>query len=279
MNILALFDMDATLLTDEKEITPENLRLLREAYEKYGVQIALATARTSAIAEGFAREIGEACRYVMCANGAIVRDMTTGEYIHDKSIPLDTMRKIIEFCNRSGLSYMVMSPEARYFPPEYKYIQDADKFMVKKFPNAIRFVPDVDKYALDPDTKRLLCCVLGTEEDLLTNYDELKGISGLFIARLSYFGDPVKYPASAYFDIMGEDVHKATAMAKIIEHSGCNMTVAFGDGCNDVEMITAADFGFAMRNADPALMDLAGAVTMQDNNNSGAGRALISFLK
>ena len=279
--IVVYLDLDGTLLTDEKSITSRNVDLIRKAHQEYGVQFAIATARTTSIAEGVAAEIGEACKYVMSSNGATVKHLETGEYIHDKSIPMDKREKLIEFCTENNLGYMAMTPEARYFPIGYEYVKDLDQHMSAKFPDSTRFVENVEEYALNPDNKILSFAVIGGEEKLLAHSEELKEIAGISVARLCHYSTSGEYPNSSYLDVMGENVDKGTAMESIKQHSGASKTAAFGDGNNDIEMISVADYGFVMRNADPELMREAKiyACTVDNNNESGVGETLYDFLE
>jgi len=277
--VLVFVDLDGTLLKDDKSIAEENLDIIREAYNKYNVEIAIATARNATIAEGFAAELGSVCQYVICANGTTVKHMESDEYIHDKSFSTEKITELIDFCQQNNLGFMAGADKARYFPTGYEYIRDLDRFMSDKFPNSIQFVPDVNSYALDPNNKLILSAIIGEEEELLKHYEELKKISGISVARLSHFSTSGEYINASYFDVMGENVDKGTAMKVAAEHSGSSITVAFGDGNNDIEMLSTADYGFAMRNADPVLMEAAKIATINTNNESGVGKSLLSLLE
>ena len=53
---LICLDLDGTLLNDEKEIDPEDIREIREASEK-GIEIALVTGRMPAATEPIAKKL------------------------------------------------------------------------------------------------------------------------------------------------------------------------------------------------------------------------------
>ena len=57
---LICLDLDGTLLNDEKEIDPEDIREIREASEK-GIEIALVTGRMPAATEPIVKKLGVHC--------------------------------------------------------------------------------------------------------------------------------------------------------------------------------------------------------------------------
>ncbi len=58
-----------------------------------------------------------------------------------------------------------------------------------------------------------------------------------------------------------------------------NHCISFGDGDNDVEMLTTAWHGFAMKNATRTAKIYARYITEHDNDNCGVARELIKFFK
>lgn len=68
---------------------------------------------------------------------------------------------------------------------------------------------------------------------------------------------------AAWIDISNYGVHKGTTVAqlqKILKVTPAE-TMAFGDGLNDLELLAAADFSFAMRNAFPEVQEIARYIT------------------
>lgn len=55
--------------------------------------------------------------------------------------------------------------------------------------------------------------------------------------------------------------------------------ISFGDGDNDVEMLSTAGHGFAMKNATMTAKIHARYITKHDNDNCGVARELIKFFK
>lgn len=84
------------------------------------------------------------------------------------------------------------------------------------------------------------------------------------------------YSGAYGIDILPRGVNKAQGLVKFVRHTGgsMNQVVAVGDTSNDIEMVSAAGLGLAMKNATPDLKDVADAVTVADNNHHGLLRAL-----
>ncbi len=73
--------------------------------------------------------------------------------------------------------------------------------------------------------------------------------------------------------------NKSSAMKYIAAHYNIPAynTIAFGDGINDVEMLSLAGHGVAMKNAKGTVKTYAKDVTDFDNNDAGVGEYLIKF--
>lgn len=78
-----------------------------------------------------------------------------------------------------------------------------------------------------------------------------------------------------WLEIIPAGVSKGDALKRIMEETGiqANEVAVFGDGENDIDMIKAAGYGFAMGNAFPSVKQAAFAVTAS-NNQDGIAKAL-----
>ncbi|MGL5984195.1 MAG: HAD family hydrolase, partial [Cetobacterium sp.] len=59
-------------------------------------------------------------------------------------------------------------------------------------------------------------------------------------------------------EVMKEGVSKATAIEEVLKREGIDIqdTIAFGDGLNDLEMLSFVGKGFVMGNGSPRLKEL-----------------------
>lgn len=91
------------------------------------------------------------------------------------------------------------------------------------------------------------------------------------VKKLMAFADRAFIVASdpAWIDITNHGVHKGTTVAhlqKLLNVTPAE-TMVFGDGLNDLELMTAGDFSFAMRNAIPLIKKTSRFVTLSNDEN------------
>ncbi len=72
-------------------------------------------------------------------------------------------------------------------------------------------------------------------------------------------------------DVIPPHVNKAAGLAYLQRHWQITpaQTAVFGDNSNDLEMLNAATYSYAMQNAKPHVQSAAHAVTVADNNHAG----------
>ena len=96
-------------------------------------------------------------------------------------------------------------------------------------------------------------------------------------AALTAVGDRavVTWTGPHLLEISAAGITKAATLARVAEHLGVpsSAVVAFGDMPNDIPMITWAGTGYAMANADPALLAVADAVAPH-HDDDGVARVL-----
>jgi len=95
---------------------------------------------------------------------------------------------------------------------------------------------------------------------------------------LSEFFDIQQHPNQLSFDLTLKKVSKETGITKLVETLGYDMkdVFAFGDGNNDIEMISSVGYGIAMGNAVKPLKEVAFDITSSINQD-GIKNALIKY--
>ncbi len=91
---------------------------------------------------------------------------------------------------------------------------------------------------------------------------------------------PVK-DGSFFIDMSSIGADKGTALKEIAIHYNVslNHTLTFGNDFNDIELITIAEHGVAMKNAVDEVKAVAQYITKNDNNNSGVGKYALKFIE
>lgn len=82
---------------------------------------------------------------------------------------------------------------------------------------------------------------------------------------------------NAIFEVYQKSTSKAEALELVRQHLGfsADQVIAFGDGMNDLDMLSVAHHGVCMKNGNPKLKEIADAVTDKTNDENG----LIEYLK
>ena len=181
---------------------------------------------------------------VVCYQGAVVADPTSGEFLRHVPIPLELAREAIAAVEAAGFGlncyvddelYVASpTPEARRYA-EFQHIP-------------IHTVGPLLDWLEAPPTKLV---TIGDPKLLDELEVRLKAEFGgrLFIAKsLPYF-----------LELASPDVTKGTGLAFVAERLGLaqERVVAFGDGENDVELLEWAGYGVAVANAHERVLALA----------------------
>ena len=270
---LIAMDLDGTLLTDDKRLTPRNRAALEKAAET-GVEIVPATGR---LYRALPEEIRALpfLRYVIAMNGAAVLDLKTGKTLYAAEIPSAEALEILRFldgqdmiydCYYKGSAYMTESMKAR--AGEYTSGFPLQSLLSLRVP-----VPDlkaflrergggVQKIQINARTPELRQTLL---RELPERFPEIIATSSL--------------PGN--IELNHVRANKGDALSFLAAHLGLNnreQTMAFGDGLNDVAMLRAAGTGVAMGNASPEAAAAADRVPA-DNNHAGVAEVIEALLR
>ncbi len=278
---MLVLDLDGTLLDDEKEIPEINKQAIQKLHDDFGIIPVIATARPLEVAKYIADKGGPAFQsYIIATNGAILKDIQTGEYLINQSLLPEQLKGLIEVCQNNSLEYECMTTKCEVADAQYSYRRVVDP-MYDNMGVPFNYQENLESFILNSKDPIPLFAVNGTEEELEECYEELANIPGLQISGQCIRTTPLKdsqgkIETLAYHDIMREGVTKASAIEKLAEHLGIQKEeiIAIGDGGNDIEMLQTAGLKIAMQNATPKLKEIADIITPVDNNQGGVGLIL-----
>ncbi len=236
---IVMFDVDGTLLNTRRQLSNETISAVRQL-RSHGVTSAIASARTP-------YNIGEWLQALqidtyMVYNGCLV--IHEGAVLHQEMIDPVMAHTLIDDAVRRRHSVM---PEG------------LDRFsLISEQPDVI-----IDTYAKAWDHSRRV-----PYEDFHQPISQID----LFCASdevapyISAYSDLTFYPWVSRpnaFNVIPKGVSKARGFELILQKMGISReeAVAFGDGPNDLEMLTFAGTGVAMGNAVPELKNRASYVT------------------
>lgn len=264
-------DLDGTLLTDKKELTPRTREVLVKAIQS-GVTVLVATGRPWMGVPEELRSFPGMC-YALTSNGARVLDTRTNAVLIERLIEPGPAKKALEICGKYDTLQEI------YFDGQ-GYAQ-ADKIQLveryHKNPNMWEYmrktrIPVDDIHALLERENRGLDKVQALFADMEERkkaWEELSREEDLeLVGSLGY-----------NIEINARGVNKGTALVELGRLLGIRREeiMACGDGDNDTVMLREAGFGVAMGNAEEETKDAADYITLT-NEEEGVADAIEKFV-
>lgn len=262
---LIALDVDGTIIDYDGTLSEAVRQVLLELAEA-GHHLVISTGRALPGALEIVHALGLTEGYVVCSNGSVVVKL-------DSSLPLGwEMHHVVSFDPRSALERM-----REVLPSALFLVEDPDlhRWASGAFPpgelaesdtlDIVPFDELLDKQA----TRIVMRDVNGTAEDFAEAVDRL----GLH--EVSY-----SVGWSNWLDIAPDGVSKASGLALVESELGIDhaLTVAAGDGLNDLEMIEWADHAIVMGQAKDELKVL-GSVVTDPVEDDGLAVALVDHFE
>lgn len=261
-------DLDATLLTDTKEIEPEVLDAIEKMVEK-GHKFVLSSGRPLAsvmlLAEKY--HFMRPGFYISSFNGGLIYDCHEQKELRRIGISLALVRAVFDAAKERGIhvhtytdthviaekmSDMLLNYHDHIKMP-YKIVEDVTKEL--DFEPQKIIVADLDDHAMLEKFR----------EDMRPELEP--ALNSVFSSsRLLEYGNPQST--------------KGAALRFLCDY--CNIpaenSVAAGDEENDIPMIEAAGVGVAMANAKENVKKTADYITARDNNHGGMAEIIGRFI-
>ncbi|MBQ3556851.1 MAG: HAD family phosphatase [Oscillospiraceae bacterium] len=269
---LVLLDLDGTMLTGDKRISPATYAALERA-AAMGVQIVPCTGRFYGGIPQVVRDL-PFVRYFITVNGGNVWDRQEDKVLYQAEIPVERGLKLFDAMDQLPVIYDCFVDGAAWMArANYERIDafisvPKDNEMVKTLRTPVedlrQFVRQTGKslqktqmFFADIDLRNaMLPRIRAQHADLLVSTSLVNNIE--FTVPSASKGEALRFLAA----------HLGVAVAD---------TMAFGDMDNDRSMIEAAGIGVAMGNAEPCLKEIADCIT-DTNNADGVAKALEKFV-
>ena len=265
-----LLDLDGTLLTSDKTISPANYAALERAAQ-LGVHIVPATGRFYEAMPAVVRDL-PFVRYVVTVNGAEIYDAQEEKVLHREELEPEEAVRIYEYLEQldticdsyvEGWGYMDRTHYQRideYSPVPY----------VRTMLKELRTPVDDMKALLRGHTVQK---VMAFFRDMDVRAQELERMPALFP------NTAVSSSILNNIEVNAAKANKGGALANLCAVLGVDVkdSMAFGDGSNDLTMIQTAGIGVAMGNAYQGLKDVADFVTLSCDED-GVAHAIEKFV-
>lgn len=248
---LIVTDLDGTLLNDNKEV-PERFWEIADRLFKKDIKLGIATGRPHfSITENFQSLMDHL--YAISDNGSmIIHDKTE---LLSKPLPPHEIEALVITARSVPNAWPILCGK------DFWYIEDSDSTLVEKilvYQKNFKIVDDLTKVN-DAILKISVLDLMGAEQNSYPHYKQFEN-------RLK-----IAAGGAIWLDITRTDANKGEAvrMLQQLNNIKPDETLVFGDFMNDYEMMQAATYSYAMKNAYPKILEVANFVTEKDNNEGG----------
>lgn len=243
-------DIDGTLIDSSQQLAPRTLEALTAAREAGIVVVPTSGRQPFSIGELLAGTwLAEGL--VIGANGAVARDLSTGEVHFERSVSVEAQSRLFYALQEQfpSLACVSVRDAGDTFMPEAGYLGMMD-------PGDHGRGEELPHYPLaEVLGGASLKLVIRAPE---VTPEELREAA----VRLAVPGVAVSTSGAPFLEVAAAGVNKATGLETVCAELGIlpSEVVAFGDNNNDVEMLQWAGIGVAMGNALPEVKALADRV-------------------
>ncbi len=244
-------DIDGTLLTPDNRI-PVKTRDKILKLEQRGIRFILVSARTPDGVRVVQNELGIKSTMV-CYSGGLILD-EGGRPLFSRQMPLEQaveIKTLLEqdypdiCCNSYGMNRWVVDDDRNPWVMQEAAITGG-KAAVGDIGTLFSEDGGIHKFLLmgEPEV------INGAAQLLRKRYPKLT----------------IQRSKDTYLEVMGENVKKSVGVNFLCQYYGISneQAAAFGDGENDLDMLGAVGYGFAMANAPEAVKEQARYVTLSN---------------
>ena len=252
---LIAIDLDGTLLTPQKQISPRTQDAIRAAQEA-GIIVTLATARRFENSRPFAEILGISIPLITC-DGALIIQHPDCEVLHTRLLSKDIAQQAVEILVEHHLQPVIhhlVEEKEETWSGLAEFDNPGLEGYFLEFPRVRRLAyPHLFREPLDPI--RVVSFASREDIDRVTPAIMELACSWNMIERGNY--------GTAEITVMQQGCTKASGVAALAQHLGIplNQVMAIGDNHNDSEMLQEVGWGVAMGQAPERVKAIANVVT------------------
>ena len=257
-------DLDGTLLTPRHQLNDFTKQVLVRLHDR-GLIFVFATGRHHVDVAGIRQQAGIPA-YMVTSNGARVHD-PDDQLLYAENVAEDLVQPIVDLVRQD--------PDigVNLFKDEEWLLSKEDDGM-KTFHKESGFDYRLYDASAAPTEGVAKIFFMHDDHDHLVTFEEKLN---------AQFGERVNVSFSAPFclEVMAAGVSKGDAMKAVADSVkvGLEECIAFGDGMNDIEMLTMAGKGLLMGSAHPRVKTaLPDVERIESNSNDGVARYLLEHL-
>lgn len=259
---IAFFDLDGTLLNDQKEISKKNKEAL-EYLKSKNIVLVLATGRFDSYALKYADEL-KIIDYIISNNGSLIYDIKNRKYIYEKKINNNIIKDAWNYTINNEIG-ITMNTKGHRYSNQYATTNDNENTIISSLDELSNGVYQI----VFTSFKRKKVTEL---------LEYLRGLPIVisYISNIYY----TKKRASMSVDVNLPKINKGTAaleLLKLLNIDNKN-SIAFGDSVNDLDLFDICNYKIAMENSKDELKEKATHITLS-NNNEGVSHFIFKHIK
>ena len=259
---LVAVDIDGTLLTNDRKVTPEVFEAVQDA-KKQGVKVIIATGRPIPGVQTLLDELNlkESGDYVITFNGGLVQDTATGENIITETMTYDDYLDI-EFLSRKLDVHMHAITKEGIFTAN----RNIGKYTVHE--STLVNMPIFYRTPEEMGDKEIIKMMFIDEPEILDA--AIEKIPPVYSDKYT-----IVKSTPFYLEILKKTANKGIAVTHLAEKLGLSKeeTMAIGDEENDRAMLEVVGSPVVMENGNPELKKIAKHIT-KSNDESGVAYAI-----
>lgn len=248
-------DLDGTLLNSQGQVSDYTRQIFWQAQQQ-GVRIVLATGRSlSAIAS-----IRQALHtdlypenFYIALNGGLLHPCDGSAEEYAPGLPLFVVEKLLNTAQKLDLEVLCYTIDARwrYLPPGFsaRRLDYLRRYGLTQEENAEHLLGETlsldSPHCLPAMEPCIKVALLHSSRRLREVLPQIQSVCGSYGRALMV--------TPSWMEVIPADVDKGAALQKIMHRCGVTPSeaAAFGDGENDLGMLRAVEYGYAMKNAFP----------------------------
>lgn len=261
-------DIDGTLLNDKKELNELDIKMLKKAHEEKNIPIILTSGRFKAGLVDIRKELGFDTG-ISCFNGSYVE--LDNKVIKDVRIELSDLEKVIPIIVNNN-SYPIIFDLTKAYMSDKGYWYNLQENLFCKGSTIV--TPLLELLKTWEKTNYKPFKILAKDQ----NYENLLKTKNL-IDSANIEGITTLLSSHTILEIIPKGISKGSTVNIMCDTLNIKKenVMSFGDFNNDIELIKAAGYGIAMKNAVAEVKEVAYAET-DSNNNCGIAKAINKYI-
>ena len=271
---LLAIDMDGTFLDGEHKPTKKNYYAVKKAAQ-LGMKVVICSGRIPAAIKALVDYMPEN-QPIIAGNGSIILN-SNHEEIYKESIDYNTVTNIISMFRKDydNVYYQIMDADVVYAESIGKTVTDfllkLNLSLPRKHRMEFRLIPDLLTYIRNNGIKASKIEIYEENISKLNKIrSDLKNLANVEVVNSGEYS----------LEIIKKGLSKGNALEVLAKYYGYSLDecIAIGNDENDIEMISKAGLGIAVKNAKDKVKKIADYITEKDNENSAVAEVVEKFI-